>query len=77
MAHREECKDAGLIREIKVFGEIVPVGNASDMAWQHRGLGRRLVEEAEEITRDEFSMDRIIVISGIGVREYFKKLGYT
>ncbi len=77
MAHRDECKDAGLIREIKVFGEVVPVGNAPDMAWQHHGLGRSLVEEAEEITRDEFSMDRIIVISGIGVREYFRKLGYT
>jgi elongator complex protein 3 len=35
------------------------------------------MSEAEAITKDEFSMDRIIVISGIGVREYFRKLGYS
>ncbi|MCL4451001.1 MAG: tRNA uridine(34) 5-carboxymethylaminomethyl modification radical SAM/GNAT enzyme Elp3 [Candidatus Thermoplasmatota archaeon] len=74
---RKECIGAGLIREIKVFGEVVPLGSSPGMAWQHKGLGRMLMSEAEAITKDEFSMDRIIVISGIGVREYFRKLGYS
>lgn len=76
-AHRKECAEAGLIREIKVFGEVVPLGSSPGEAWQHRGLGRTLMSEAESITKDEFSMDRTIVISGIGAREYFRKLGYS
>jgi elongator complex protein 3 len=76
-AHRQECIDAGLVREIKVFGEVVPLGSSPGLAWQHRGLGRMLMSEAQTITKNEFAMDRMIVISGIGAREYFRKLGYS
>ena len=76
-AHRNDISDSGLVREIKVFGQAVPVGSNSEGKWQHRGIGRDLLSEAERITRDEFRLDRINVISGIGVREYFKKLGYS
>ena len=42
---------------------------------QHRGFGKRLMAKAEEIAR-KGGMGRMLVISGVGTREYYKKLGY-
>ena len=42
---------------------------------QHLGLGKKLMQKAEEITKEN-KLNKIAVISGIGVREYYKKLGY-
>lgn len=69
----EVLKDAALIRELHVYGRAVPVGHDSN-AFQHRGFGERLLREAEEIAKEEY--DRIAVISGVGVRDYYRKLGY-
>jgi elongator complex protein 3 len=74
-AHRQEITGNSIIREVKVFGEVVPIGEES-YEWQHKGIGRKLIGEAESITKDEFGRNGILVISGIGVREYFRKLGY-
>lgn len=63
------------IRELKVFGRVVPVGEDSGQDWQHRGFGRRLVERAEEIAR-QHGYGRIRVTSGVGAREYYRKFGY-
>jgi elongator complex protein 3 len=54
---------------------MVPVG-IKKIAPQHRGLGKKLVKEAEKITKREFSLEKIAVISGVGVRNYWRKLGY-
>ncbi len=75
-AHRKEMSGSSIIREIKVFGDVVPVGEKAGNRWQHKGYGSKLMSEAERITLEEFGLDRILVISGIGVREYFRKLGY-
>ena len=75
-AHRPEMRDAAIVREVKVFGKEVPVGMRDSEAWQHRGMGRKLMEEAERIAREEWSVSRIVVISGVGVRNYYRKLGY-
>ena len=45
--------------------------------WQHKGIGRSLLSEAERITKEEEGLDKILVISGVGVREYYMKLGYV
>jgi len=45
-----------------------------EKAVQHRGFGEKLLEHAEEIARERY--DRIAVISGVGVRPYYRKLGY-
>jgi len=66
----------GLIRELHVYGDAVPIGMKKQNAWQHKGFGRKLLQEAEIIAKEEFGMKKIIVISGVGVREYYKKLGY-
>jgi len=62
-----------LVRELHVYGELVSVGGSAKI--QHIGLGKRLLTEAEKIARQE-KYKKILVISGVGVRGYYKKLGY-
>lgn len=66
----------GLIRELHVYGPTVPIGQKMRKAWQHKGFGRKLLKEAERIAKNEFDMKKIIIISGVGVKEYYKKFGY-
>ncbi|MFH1036716.1 MAG: tRNA uridine(34) 5-carboxymethylaminomethyl modification radical SAM/GNAT enzyme Elp3, partial [Patescibacteria group bacterium] len=68
-------KDSALIRELHTFGQLIPVSKNSSFV-QHKGLGKKLVKTAERITRKEFGLDKIAVISGVGVRGYFRNLGY-
>jgi len=75
-AHRPEMLNAAIVREVKVFGREVPVGERNKEGWQHRGYGRELMQEAERIAREEWGMSRVVVISGVGVRNYYRKLGY-
>jgi elongator complex protein 3 len=63
-----------LIRELHIYGQTVPVGETGDSV-QHRGWGKKLVEVAEFIAMDN-GYEKMAIISGIGVREYYKKLGY-
>jgi len=69
-----ELKDAAIIREVHTYGQLIPL-NTNQKAIQHLGLGKRLIQEAEKITQKQ-GFKKIAVISGIGVREYYKKLGY-
>jgi len=68
-------KNSALIREIQTLGQMIAVGQKGSSP-QHRGLGKKLVKEAEKITKKEFGLNKIAVIAGIGAREYFKNLGY-
>lgn len=70
--------DAGgaTVRELKVFGRLVPIHESPGARWQHRGFGRRLMEESESVARDEFHAARMRVTSGVGVRGYYRTLGY-
>jgi ELP3 family radical SAM enzyme/protein acetyltransferase len=64
---------AALIRELHVYGELVSVGAKKKV--QHAGLGKKLMNEAEKIAREN-GFKKIAVISGVGVRNYYRKLGY-
>jgi len=76
-AHRPEIdSDTAIVRELKVVGPQVPIGDRRSDAVQHRGFGERLMEKAEEIASSELGADKIIVISAIGTREYYRRLGY-
>jgi elongator complex protein 3 len=68
---------SSIIREIHTYGPQVKIGGKNDQAAQHHGFGKLLVNEAEKISKKEFGIKKIAVIAGIGVREYFKKLGYS
>ncbi|MBI2507501.1 tRNA uridine(34) 5-carboxymethylaminomethyl modification radical SAM/GNAT enzyme Elp3 [Candidatus Woesearchaeota archaeon] len=72
---KEITKDSAIVREVHVYGEAAKIGETGSI--QHRGLGKKLILEAERISKQEFNKNKIIVISGIGVKEYFKKLGYS
>jgi elongator complex protein 3 len=69
-------KNHGLVRELHTYGVALPVGTKKASASQHRGLGKRLLKEAEQIAQNDFAMTHLAVISGIGVRSYYKKFGY-
>ncbi|MBS3171841.1 tRNA uridine(34) 5-carboxymethylaminomethyl modification radical SAM/GNAT enzyme Elp3 [Candidatus Woesearchaeota archaeon] len=64
------------IRELHVYGQAVRIGEKDDNV-QHKGLGISLMQEAEKIAKEEYNVNKILVISGIGVRNYYiNKLGY-
>ena len=74
---RMRHRDSGtFLRELKVFGEVVPFGESPGGRWQHQGYGRRLVAECETIAVDEFGAMGLKVTSGIGARDYYRRLGY-
>jgi len=64
-----------IVRELHIYGRAVKLGEKSGLNSQHKGIGKLLMEKAEEITRQN-KIKKISVISGIGVREYYKKIGY-
>ena len=68
---------SAIIRELHVYGLAIPIGARDPRSWQHRGYGRRLVAEAERIAKEEFDAKKILVTSGVGVRQYYRKLGYS
>lgn len=77
-ALRPELEDAGLVRELHVYGAMKKVGEPTDETTsQHRGIGRRLMKEAENMIFLEHGLGKVIVISGVGVKAYYRKLGYT
>jgi len=74
--HRQELGDAALVRELHVYGSMVPPGrSAGKMQWQHRGYGEELLSRAEEAASSA-GYEKIAVISGTGVRDYYRKFGY-
>ena len=62
-----------IIRELHVYGQALKLGEKGEV--QHKGLGKQLMRKAEEIVRKE-RIKKLAVISGVGVREYYRKLGY-
>jgi elongator complex protein 3 len=70
-----ELTGASVIREVHTYGAQVQVGGSQKKASQHIGLGRRMLAEAERITK-EAGYNKIAVISGVGVRNYYRKNGY-
>jgi len=68
-------ENTAIIREVHTYGQMIPI-NKKTLAPQHRGLGKKLIKEAEKIAKKEFGLKKIAAISGIGVRPYWRKLGY-
>lgn len=80
-------QNAAIIRDIHTYGQLHPLsgrGPSSTFSPQHKGLGKKLIKEAEKIVYTEFSrsaikefgLTKIAVISGVGARNYYRKLGY-
>lgn len=74
---RPELKhNTSIVRELHVYGSVVPVHSRDPSKFQHQGFGTLLMEEAERIAREEHGSDKMAVISGVGTRNYYRKLGY-
>ncbi|TSN30229.1 Elongator complex protein 3 [Bagarius yarrelli] len=74
---RPELKCAvSIVRELHVYGSVVPVSSRDPSKFQHQGFGMMLMEEAERIARDEHGSTKLAVISGVGTRNYYRKMGY-
>jgi elongator complex protein 3 len=81
-----ELEGAALIREVHVYGQQVKIGNSNlknfdpksseyTRSSQHTGLGQKMLEAGEEIAK-KAGFKKIAVISGVGVRNYYRKFGY-
>ena len=68
-------ENTALIRELHVYSTVSNVGNNNNYSIQHKGYGRRLIEKAEEIAKSK-NFNRMGIIAGTGVRNYYKKFGY-
>lgn len=76
-AHRPELVGAAcIVRELKVYGRVVSVGSRDERAFQHRGLGRSLLDEMEKQAREDFDAHVLLVMSAVGTRNYYRKFGY-
>ena len=58
---------------VHVYGTATAIGDTGIV--QHKGWGKKLMQKAEDIC-SERKRTKMIVISGVGVRGYYKKLGY-
>jgi elongator complex protein 3 len=72
----QPCVLASIVRELHVYGQEAAIGEHNPLKLQHTGLGRKLLAEAERITKEEFGLEKVAVISGPGARGYYRKFGY-
>jgi elongator complex protein 3 len=76
-AHRSEVDDeTALIRELHVYGSMVPLGDKKNGSWQHRGYGDNLLANAEKTASEVYDKRKILITSGVGARNYYRKFGY-
>ena len=71
-------ENAAIIRELHTYGQQLSLDREvfPTISPQHKGLGKKLIKEAEKIAKKDFGLNKIAVISGIGTRSYFRKLKY-
>lgn len=65
-----------IVRELHVYGSVVPIHTRDPTKFQHQGYGTLLMEEAERIAKEEHKSTKLAVIAGVGTRNYYRKLGY-
>ncbi|MBU4502429.1 MAG: tRNA uridine(34) 5-carboxymethylaminomethyl modification radical SAM/GNAT enzyme Elp3, partial [Nanoarchaeota archaeon] len=70
---KEITRFSALIRELHVYGESTELGEKGKT--QHKGIGKELLKTAEKIAKEN-NYSKMVIISGIGARNYYRKLGY-
>jgi elongator complex protein 3 len=76
---KEITKKTGLIRELHVYGKMLPVGMKDIKekgTWQHQGWGETLMSKAEKVAIEDYNLKRMLVMSALGTKKYYAKLGY-
>lgn len=75
----EVLQDSAIVRELHVYGSALAIGERNSenlQSFQHKGFGRKLLSWSEDMSRSQ-GFKKLAVISGVGVREYYSKLGYN
>jgi elongator complex protein 3 len=82
----KELENSALVREVHVYGKSLDIGKKVEDSIQHQGLGKKLIQEAEKLVKEHIKkntkksknkqINKIAIISGVGVRQYYEKLGY-
>jgi elongator complex protein 3 len=77
-AHRPEIvpEKTSIVRELHVYGPLVPVGRHLAKAWQHKGYGGILLSEAERISLEDYDRRKVVVTSALGTKQYYRRFGY-
>jgi len=77
-AHRPEIvpEITSIVRELHVYGSLVPVGRHMAKAWQHKGYGGILLSEAERISKEDYDRKKVVIISALGTKQYYRRFGY-
>ena len=77
-SHRYELQKnpCMIIRELKVVGFEIPLGKKNKSSMQHKGFGKKLILEAERICYEDFDKKYLFVLSGIGVKQYYRNLNF-
>lgn len=77
VTRKELCQmPTSLIRELHVYGSAVPVHVYDPSKFQHQGYGELLLYEAEKIAKYEHRSSKLVIIAGVGTRNYYRKFGY-
>ena len=76
-AHRREIDEkTAIVRELHVYGQMAELGQKKEEIWQHMGYGEDLLLEAEKTASETYDKNKMVIISGVGVRNYYRKFGY-
>jgi len=71
----KELNESAIIREVHIYGLALQLGSQNKERAQHLGLGTRLIETARKISKEK-GFEKLAVISSIGTKEYYRKLGF-
>ena len=71
-----EIATSAMIREVHVYGRLVALGERRAGRSQHLGLGARLIEHAAGLAAEAGFTD-LAVISAVGTRAYYRRLGFA
>jgi len=72
--YHTDLENNAFIRELHVYGSLSKHHEKGNNI-QHKGFGKKLLKEAEKIVYNN-GINKISIISGVGVREYYEKNGY-
>ena len=77
--HRQELlqQPCMIIREVKILGRELALGKRSSDDFQHKGYGKELISEAMRICHEEYDKKQLFVLSGVGVKQYYRKQGFS
>lgn len=75
-SHFRALQSAGIVRELHSFGAALSLQKKKETSAQHVGFGKKLLQKAEEIAQKE-GKKKLAVISGVGVKEFYRKQGFV